>query len=57
MPTCRMRSGVWQTGWRRPSYAALYRIVTYPICAGAYVYGQNQTQIVWDGAHSKDASR
>ena len=49
MPARRMRSGVWQTDWRRPNYAALYRILTHPIYAGAYVYGQRQTKIVWEG--------
>jgi len=53
MPVRRMRSGVWQTDWRRPNYAALYRIVTHPIYAGAYVYGQYRTEIVWDGNRSR----
>jgi excisionase family DNA binding protein len=53
MPVRRMRSGVWRIEWRRPDYATLYRILTGPIYAGAYVYGQKQTEIVWDGNGSR----
>lgn len=56
MPTRRLRSGVWQLDWRRPNYAALYRILIHPIYAGAYVYGQKQTQIVWEGNCSRKRS-
>jgi hypothetical protein len=56
MPVRRLRSGVWQTEWRRPNYAALYRILTHPIYAGAYVYGQRQTEIVWEGNRSRKRS-
>jgi len=53
MPVRRMRSGVWRIEWRRPDYATLYRILTCPIYAGAYVYGQKQTEIVWEGNGSR----
>ena len=53
MPARRMRSGVWRTEWRRPDYATLYRIVTHPIYAGAYVYGKKKTEIVWEGNGSR----
>jgi len=53
MPVRRMRSGVWRTEWRRPDYGTLYRILTGPIYAGAYVYGQKQTEIVWEGNGSR----
>jgi DNA invertase Pin-like site-specific DNA recombinase len=57
MPARRCDAGIWQTHWRRPNYAALYRIVTHPIYAGAYVFGQMQTELVWDGQHTRKRSR
>lgn len=49
MPARRYCAGRWETYWRRPNYAALYRILTHPLYAGAYVFGKTQTQTVWDG--------
>jgi DNA invertase Pin-like site-specific DNA recombinase len=37
----------WETRWRRPNYAAIYRVLTHPIYAGAYAYGMTQTETVW----------
>jgi DNA invertase Pin-like site-specific DNA recombinase len=34
-----------QTGWRRPSYDALYSILTNPTYAGVYCYGRRQRQV------------
>jgi DNA invertase Pin-like site-specific DNA recombinase len=56
MPTRRFDSGVWRIHWRRPNYAALYRILIHPIYAGAYVYGQAQTEMVWDGVRARKRS-
>jgi DNA invertase Pin-like site-specific DNA recombinase len=37
----RLASGT--TGWRRPNYRTVYRILTNPVYAGAYAYGQTET--------------
>jgi DNA invertase Pin-like site-specific DNA recombinase len=34
-----------QIGWRRPSYDALYLILTNPAYAGAYCYGKRERQV------------
>jgi len=34
-----------QIGWRRPSYDALYLILTNPAYAGAYCYGKREKQV------------
>jgi DNA invertase Pin-like site-specific DNA recombinase len=34
-----------QVGWRRPSYDALYLIVTNPAYAGVYCYGKREKQV------------
>lgn len=34
-----------EIGWRRPSYDALYHILTNPTYAGAYCYGKKQRQV------------
>ena len=57
MPVRRVRAGIWQSLWRRPYYATLYHILTHPIYAGAYVYGQMQTEVVWDGNCARKRSR
>ena len=36
----RLSSGA--TGWRRPNYATIYRILTNPVYAGAYAYGKTE---------------
>jgi DNA invertase Pin-like site-specific DNA recombinase len=46
-----------QIRWRRPNYAALYRMLTHPIYAGAYVYGMKQTQIAWEHGRSRKITR
>jgi DNA invertase Pin-like site-specific DNA recombinase len=47
----------WQILWRRPNYAALYRLLTHPIYAGAYVYGKTQTQTAWSEGSSRKITR
>ncbi len=36
----RQRDG--ETGWRRPTYAMIYRILTHPAYGGAYAYGKTE---------------
>ena len=47
----------WRIRWRRPNYAAVYRVLTHPIYAGAYVYGMTQTQTVWDHGRPRKITR
>ena len=47
LPTRRHRNRCWQTEWRRPNYSAVYRMLTHPIYAGAYVFGQTQRVTRW----------
>ena len=56
MPVRRCHAGHWETCWRRPNYAALYRMLTHPLYAGAYVFGKTQTQTVWDGKGARKRS-
>ncbi len=46
----RLPSGA--TGWRRPNYARLYRMLTNPVYAGAYAYGKTET-----AAHPAEGKR
>jgi DNA invertase Pin-like site-specific DNA recombinase len=47
LPTRRHRHGRWLTEWRRPNYGAVHRMLTHPIYAGAYVFGQTQQVTRW----------
>jgi DNA invertase Pin-like site-specific DNA recombinase len=47
LPTRKHINGRWQTVWRRPNYGAIYRLLTHPIYAGAYVFGQTQRETRW----------
>jgi len=47
----------WHIRWRRPNYAALYRMLTHPIYAGAYVYGMTQTATTWDQGSPRKITR
>jgi len=49
LPTRKYLNGRWYTFWRRPNYGAIYRMLTHPIYAGAYVYGQTQRLTRWEG--------
>jgi DNA invertase Pin-like site-specific DNA recombinase len=57
LPTqhCDMKG--WHIRWRRPNYAALYRILTHPIYAGAYAYGMTQTATAWDQGRPRKVTR
>jgi len=43
----------WETHWRRPSYANIYRLLTHPIYGGAYVYGQTHQVFRWTHGSAK----
>lgn len=43
----------WETHWRRPNYGNIYRLLTHPIYAGAYVYGQTQQVVRWTNGSAK----
>lgn len=47
----------WEVQWRRPNYAALYRVLTHPIYAGAYVYGMRQTHTTWEQGRPRKVTR
>ena len=53
LPTRSCVNGSWQTYWRRPNYGAVYRMLTHPIYAGAYVYGQTQRVTRWDAGRPR----
>jgi DNA invertase Pin-like site-specific DNA recombinase len=58
LPTRRFVAGAWETMWRRPDYRHLYRIVSHPVYAGAYVYGRTKRQIEYvDGEPRKTTRR
>ena len=37
-----VRNPLGEIGWKRPSYATVYRILTGPVYAGAYAYGKTE---------------
>jgi len=43
----------WETHWRRPNYGNIHRLLTHPIYAGAYVYGQTQRVVRWTHGAAK----
>jgi DNA invertase Pin-like site-specific DNA recombinase len=57
LPTRRHTGGHWETWWRRPNYAAVYRILTNPIYAGAYAYGRAHVETVWKAGVARKVVR
>jgi DNA invertase Pin-like site-specific DNA recombinase len=49
LPTRKHLNGRWHTVWRRPHYGTIYRMLTHPMYAGAYVFGQTQRVTRWEG--------
>ncbi len=43
--------------WRRPSYSAVYRILTHPAYGGAYVYGRSERTIEYVQGQPRCVSR
>jgi hypothetical protein len=57
LPARHFDVGGWHTRWRRPNYAALHRMLTHPIYAGAYAYGMTQTAMKWDQGRPRKTTR
>ncbi|MGA2248848.1 MAG: recombinase family protein [Verrucomicrobiota bacterium] len=54
LPTRKHLDDGWHTIWRRPHYGTFYRMLTHPIYAGAYVYGQTQQLTRWEDGSPKN---
>jgi DNA invertase Pin-like site-specific DNA recombinase len=46
-----------ETYWRRPTYGAVYRILTHPAYGGAYAYGKTEHSIRYDHGQPRRLSR
>jgi DNA invertase Pin-like site-specific DNA recombinase len=46
-----------ETHWREPSYHWVYRILTHPVYAGAYVYGRTQSVTCYEQGVSRQRAR
>lgn len=46
-----------RTGWRRPSYGTVYRILTNPVYGGAYAYGKTECTLRYEGGQPRKGSR
>lgn len=53
LPTWRHVAAKWETAWKRPGYATVYRILTHPAYGGAYVYGRSGSRSQYDGGQLK----
>jgi DNA invertase Pin-like site-specific DNA recombinase len=45
------------TGWRRPNYRTVYRILTKPVYAGAYAYGKTETATQFAAGQERNSKR
>jgi DNA invertase Pin-like site-specific DNA recombinase len=45
------------TVWKRPTYAALYRVLTHPAYGGAYAYGKTEVTVDYRGGSPRRRSR
>ena len=52
-----VRSVSGEITWRRPTFAALYRMLTNPIYGGAYAYGKTEHTVRYDAGEPHPASR
>ena len=43
--------------WKRPSYAAVYRILTSPVYGGAYAYGKTEHTTHYENGEPRKSSR
>ncbi len=43
--------------WKRPTYGALYRLLTNPAYGGAYAYGKSETKTQYDAGEARQAHR
>ena len=46
-----------QTCWKRPTYGALYRLLTNPAYGGTYAYGKSETKTHYDAGEARQAHR
>jgi DNA invertase Pin-like site-specific DNA recombinase len=46
-----------ETCWKRPTYGALYRLLTNPAYGGAYAYGKSETKTQYDAGEAHQAHR
>jgi len=45
------------TGWKRPSYAMLYRMLSNPMYGGAYAYGKTERTVHYEHGEPRASSR
>jgi Resolvase, N terminal domain/Recombinase len=46
-----------ELGWKRPSYASIYRLLTNPAYGGAYAYGKSEHASVYEGGRERHSAR
>jgi DNA invertase Pin-like site-specific DNA recombinase len=46
-----------ELGWKRPSWSALYRMMTNPTYGGAYAYGKTEQLVRYDNGEPRQVSR
>ena len=50
-------TGQGETGWKRPSYATVYRILTNPVYGGAYAYGKTEHTLRYENGKPRRGTR
>src|SRR5438445_312205 len=51
------RNELGETGWKRPSYGTVYRILTGPVYGGAYAYGKTEHTLHYEEGEPRKRSR
>src|SRR6266550_2773548 len=51
------RNELGETGWKRPSYGTVYRILTGPVYGGAYAYGKTEHTLHYEDGEPRKRSR
>jgi DNA invertase Pin-like site-specific DNA recombinase len=46
-----------ELGWKRPSYASIYRVLTNPVYGGAYAYGKSEQMTVYEAGAARTRQR
>jgi DNA invertase Pin-like site-specific DNA recombinase len=46
-----------ELGWKRPSYASIYRLLANPAYGGAYAYGKSEHASVYEGGRERRSRR
>jgi DNA invertase Pin-like site-specific DNA recombinase len=52
-----VRSAQGEIRWKRPSYRAVYRMLTNPIYGGAYAYGKTESTTYYDNGEQRQGHR